>query len=506
MSGRKTAAGKTSVGTGAAIVYKRAMSIKKSLAWMGIAQTAVFIMQFGASAILARYLLPHEIGVYAIGLATVALLSLLQAIGLQALIVRELELTTAIRDTAFTINAAISCILSVGTFLLSYAGGALFREEGVRQVLAVLAITPLFAIPSFLPAALLERDGKFRETSFAILVMNAVNACATVFLAMLGFSYMSLAYASVLSSASLSLMFIVFGRQNLRCVIAVREWRRIANFGMQMLAVSTLTTVSQRLCDLLLGRILGLSALGLYSRASGVNNMLWGNIHALASRVVFVDFARLHRSGVSLRERYIAVAAMVTAILWPAFAGLAVVAKPFLILVYGENWSGAALPLTYLAMSSFLLVAITMRWEVCTATGSVAVQTRVEAIRAPLSLALFTAACFISLEAAAASRILDAAIAYALYRPHLSRLTDTGFRDLRRVYAQSLLLTIGAVTPAGALVASTHSGTPAFAPLITAILFGIFSWASLLYMMRHPLSLEVIATVRSRIPRLRGRH
>mgnify|MGYP003339018897 CR=1 FL=1 len=74
--------------------------------------------------------------------------------------------------------------------------------------------------------------------------------------------------------------------------------------------------------------VIGLSALGLYTRASGNYNMLWDNIHTIATRVLFVDFANRQRDGLPLRDRYLQVVAVITTLVWPAFLGLAILAGP----------------------------------------------------------------------------------------------------------------------------------------------------------------------------------
>lgn len=61
------------------------MSIKQSLAWMSIAQAITFIVQFSSSIVLARYLTPAEMGVFAVGLATIAMLALLRTFGHSAI-------------------------------------------------------------------------------------------------------------------------------------------------------------------------------------------------------------------------------------------------------------------------------------------------------------------------------------------------------------------------------------------------------------------------------------
>ena len=90
-----------------------------------------------------------------------------------------------------------------------------------------------------------------------------------------------------------------------------------------MVAISGVNAVSCRAAEFVMGRLLGLSALGLYARAASLNGLLWDNIHLVIGRVVFVDLADLRRRGRSLRQSYLRTMDIVTALLWPALAGFA---------------------------------------------------------------------------------------------------------------------------------------------------------------------------------------
>src|SRR5947209_1858106 len=211
--------------------------------------------------------------------------------------------------------------------------------------------------------------------------------------------------------------------------------------------------------------------------------MLWGNIHYLASRVVLVDFAMLHRSATPLKSRYMQAVAMITATLWPAFAGLAVVAAPFIIFVYGAKWSGAVMPLAFLCIASIIQVSMTTSWELFTVTGNITAQTRIELLRTAVSVPLFVGACFISINAVAFTRIIDAAVAFLLYRPHLDRMTNTNFEDLGFIYMQSAILTLLAITPSVCLMALSADLRFRLPYLVAAIFVGIVLWIFGLFIM-----------------------
>lgn len=467
------------------------MSIKKSLAWMGIAQAAAFVIQFASSVVLAHYLSPRDMGIFGIGLATVAVLALIQNFGLQPLIVREEVLTPAIRATAFTVNAIIILLQSAATVLLAFAGASFLGDAGVKNVLLVLSISPLFGIFSFLPGAELERHARFKATALITFLTNLLGGAAMIAFAVMGLGYMSLAYANVISSAVLAIAFIAIGREFFSCRLGLAQWKHISSFGFQMFAYSGIVNLSQRICEILLGRISGLESLGLYNRASGINNMLWGNVHYLASRIVLVDFAMLHRARTPLKARYIQSVAMITGTLWPAFAGLAVLAAPFITIVYGARWSAAVIPLAYLSIASIIRVSMTTSWELFTVTGNTSAQTRIELVRTLISVPLFVGACFISLNAVAFTRIIDALIAFVLYRPHLDAMTNTSLKDMRWVYVQGILVTIAAIVPALVLTAELPQLSMQVPYVIAAISLGILLWACALFVIKHPLAEEV---------------
>jgi O-antigen/teichoic acid export membrane protein len=469
---------------------------------MGFAQIASLTLQFGGSVVLARLLTPYQMGIYAVAVATAGVLSIVQAFGLQALIVREERLTSDVTATAFTINLLISLGLSAGIAALSVVGGVFLHDAGVRKVLLVLAINPLFGIFDLLPSSNLERRGCFKTMSLVSTASALTGTVSTIVLALLGFNYMSIAYAGLASAAVNTVLMNIAGREHVSFQVGFKAWRRVADFGLQMLAVSGVNSISSRLSDVLLGRLQGLSALGIYNRASSLNGLIWNNIHMVIGRVVFVDYADLNRQGIPLRERYLRTVEIVTAVLWPAFAGFALLSGPFILTVYGARWLPAVAPLAVLAIASMILGSITMTWELFAVTGQLKAQTRIEVIRATLAIITFGAGCTVNLTVAAAARIIDALFACILYRPHLDRMTRTALQDFLPIYARSALLTGLALIPAALLMAIFHMSVRVPMPLVlTSIGLGGLLWAVGLIVLKHPLMEEAKASLQ----RFRGR-
>lgn len=475
------------------------MSLRRGLAWMSLSQGGFFVMQFGGSVILARLLTPYEMGIYAVAAAITGVLSAIQTFGLAGFIVREHDLSPDLLASTFTVNSVLAVLLALAVAGLSMFGGWFLHEAGVQHVMLVLALLPLLGALEFVPSTSLERNGQFKAISLISLARMLASTGVTVWLAFAGLSYMSIAYGNLAGAAVSLAGFNLAGRRHVSLRVSLAEWRRITRFGLQMMAISGVNAISSRAAELLLGRLLGLSALGLYARASSLNGLLWDNIHMVIGRVVFVDLAELRRTGVPLRESYLRTVEMVTALLWPAFAGLAILAGPLILTVYGPKWTAAAVPLSMLSVAAIVLVSITMTWEIFVVSQETGRQARFEFVRTGIGLVLFVGGCLVSLNAAAAVRIGEAAFAVVLYRPHLERMTQTRGRDFVFIYLRSALLTLAAVLPA--LVLMLVNGWSEKTPLayvIAAVAVGVAAWLFALRMLDHPLHAELMRLVSSR--------
>ena len=474
-----------------------AYSVRRNLAWMSIAQGGLLITQFAGSVVLARLLTPHEMGIAAIAYALVAVLSILRANGLSALLIRDPDLTPEVTATAFTVNILVSVITSAAIIGLSGLASTSLGNPGVRRVLTILAVIPILGILEFLPAAQLERAGNFRPIAMVNLLKSAVTTAVTIILALSGFSYMSIAWGSV-SNALVSIVCLnMIGWRFVSLRPGLRQLRRVLRFAMQMLSITVIGNVASRMSELLLGRLIGLDALGLYSRASGLNDLLWSNVHLVIGRIVFVDLADRFRQGLPIQDVYLKIVAIITGLLWPAFAGMAVLAAPIIYRIYGPNWGGAGIPFALLSLASLVLSSATMAGEVYMTSNRMDRLLRFEVKRAATSLVLFTLGCLNGLNWAAGARVAEAVATVAYCRSDLQAISGTNIGDYLKIYAQAALLTVLACAPATLLM--TAYGWAAEAPLLPlffGIAGGVVLWLIGLRVLNHPLLHEIDQLVR----------
>jgi O-antigen/teichoic acid export membrane protein len=321
-----------------------------------------------------------------------------------------------------------------------------------------------------------------------------------------GFSFMSLAYGSVASALFGVVCTNIAARRHVSLRLSLSEGRQMAVFGLQMMSIGGVAVIAARVSDIILGQILGLAALGLYSRASNVSNILFENIYGAVTRVIFVQLSNEYREKGTVRDIFLRSFEMMLAVMWPVQMGLAVLSGPVIYRLYGERWLGAAPPLSLLMIAQCIVLCFGMNWELFVIHNETSRQVRFEAMRAVAGVFTFTIGCLFSISAAAVGRIAEATFGLILYQPHMSRLAETRPGELGRIFLNSAGLTVAAVLPALVLMLAVDWSYLTSVPLIVgAVLVGVALWFAVIAWQQHPLLHELTVLTCKLLSRIRPR-
>ena len=469
------------------------MSFRKSLAWAYAGQIASNLLTFVGSIIVARLLSPHEMGIYAIAMATFGVFGIVSTFGTYSFIIREAELAEEAVRTAYTINALIEVTLALILIAFSFVAGAFFRDPGAALVLRVAAVGPVLGALTFRAAAMMQRDLDFRRSTIISTLSALIATAITVVSAYLGASYLSPAFGGLASAVTGIVGFTLTRPRDMIPHFSLTNWRPITAFGTRMLSIGGIQTLCERCGEVALGRILGLSALGLYSRASSLDTLIYNQVYGTAGKVLFPQIADEYRRTGKLHDPFVRNLRFLTALIVPMLFGLAVLSRPVIHILYGEKWVQAAAPLSMLMISQAVVMCYAMNWEIFVLKDETKLQARLEVSRSVFGLALFLYAATVSITAAAAARILTASIGLLLYAPYLRRFADLDSREFVRIALEAIGLGVLASGPALLLMLERHwdAGTP-LTLMIPAVLLGGLFWLLALFALGHPLSQEVL--------------
>ncbi|RJY09900.1 oligosaccharide flippase family protein [Aurantiacibacter aquimixticola] len=465
-----------------------AMSVGNAAVWAMASQYVTFAIIFATSVVISRYFLgPDEVGLFSIALAAALLLAVLQDFGLTRYIAGLKQLTQDEIDRCSTVALVFSLIIAALVALAAWPLAQLYDLPQLTSLLLIIAASYFFVPFAVVPLALMGRAMRF-SGHFGVSVGGAlIHGAVAVTLAWLGFSAFSLAWATLASAIAKAL--IAQALQPARPFpLRLDGLKPIIGFGGKTSALYITGALGTRTPDLVVGKLVGLTATGLFSRATSLAEQLRMLIAGAIGQVFYPTFARIRDSGKPLGPAYLRICAGYSVLVLPGMAFLSLAAEPIVMLLYGEAWIGTAPLLTLIAIQSGLMICLPMVTELPILTGHINRLIGYNIVETVVSIGLLAVGTHLAgAEGAAASRIVYAFAFFAIYMRFIS--TVVGFRvmDWLAIMAKSLLVTAIAVAPLALAYAFwIGPGEMGIVPLALCAMAGGLAWCAALFLTRHP--------------------
>ncbi|GAB4363786.1 MAG: lipopolysaccharide biosynthesis protein [Kiloniellaceae bacterium] len=422
------------------------MTIRSSIAWTFSEQTLQFALQFAVSVIIARLLTPDEIGIFVLAMSAATVLTSLRTFGIGNYLIREPDLDSLKIRSAFGVMLLVSWSLGLALYLSRHAVAGLYGRPEIAPVLTVLAAS--FAVfPFGAPAfSLLTREMRFRTLHNIGLAAAAGGSAASVALALLGESAMALAWGLLVTTCLHSGLCLLALPGQVRLRPSLVHWRQIVKFGGTLSLASLVATMNTEGIKVLLGIAMSPTGVAQFSRAAQIPNMVRQGIFAPVARVLTPAWSEDVRNGRPLAEGAGKLVALNTILVWPAFLALALIAEPFITLVFGENWRPAGAIFPWVLLSGAMLTLLPQPEQLLIPHGRAGTILKLRVLGTLFSLAIGAYAATLGLEAFAVSRVAAAGflmlLVFLAVRPLLAGCGRAFARAYLRAGAVALLAAI----------------------------------------------------------------
>lgn len=319
------------------------------------------IAEFGAQAVrgagivvLARLLTPADFGIMKALLAVSMVAELLIQAGVPDALVQRQQLDLEHECAGWWMNLAIS----VMTVAALYGGAgrlaAWMEMPELKTGIRLLCLPIFFEGVKLLSSARLERDLRFGALALADLVAEVGFVVGAAILLVLRVPRWSLVAGLAVRSLSRGLTIWAASPRIPLKFPRLSAIRDLASFAVTVWGGRIVQAVSDNSEYLLIGRLLGSSALGLYGMARDVLRFLPNRLNRVAGRVTFSAFCRLQSEPHEVARLYARYFNVVVRISLPLIAVVAATAPDLVKSVYGHRWLASAAPLQLLALGAAL--------------------------------------------------------------------------------------------------------------------------------------------------------
>lgn len=289
--------------------------------------------------ILARLLNPLDFGVFAVALVLLSLAEIFVEQGLAHAIVQRHEIDEDHLSSAFWITLVAGGTLALVAVISAGFVATAFDHPEIGPL--IQALSPVFILMalSSVPSALLRRELNYKVLTRRTAASNLVSGIVAIWFAAQG--------AEVWTFVAQQLTFQLIGVVVLwhyepwrpGMIVSMPHLRQLAGFSGKVTLGKLLEFAETRVVDLVVGRSLGLVALGNYSLAYRANQAATQILAAPLWESALSTFARLQRDRSALRTAYIELATFSSIVLVPAFIVLAATAPWLIPIVLGGQWA-----------------------------------------------------------------------------------------------------------------------------------------------------------------------
>jgi PST family polysaccharide transporter len=340
--------------------------------WMLLDSGALVLFRFVVLAVLARLLLPEEFGLASAVTIVLTIASVLGQAGLPAALIARKKLDDRARAAGVGLVILASFIVAASVFGLSGVLASALRIEDLAQPLAVFAwILPVHGLAA-LGEALLQREFSFRKLTGLRAVAYLVGyAAVAIGLALAGWGAWAL-IAGFAGEAVIKLVALLWihGR-TMRPAFDRAASGSLLHYGGGFTLAQIATFTASEGDNLVVGRVIGTEALGLYSRAYQLMAMPAMVLGRVLSSVLFPTLSKIQDEPEQLTRVYRKSLTFSAYITLPA-AGFAFFCAPEIIVtVLGPDWTEAIPPFQILALGTFFRTSYKMSDSLSNAMGTV---------------------------------------------------------------------------------------------------------------------------------------
>ena len=480
------------------------MSIRKALGISALAQFTGFLLNLAGVMVISRLLTPDEIGLFSVAMAFVGFAHIFRDFGIGQYLIRAERIGEAEIRSAFTVMLASSWAIAAILVLARKPLAAFYGNDGIAQVLLLLAANILvlpFAAPLL---SVLKRELRFGKVALVTLTGQLVQTATTIGAALVGESSLSMAWGSLFGSVTNVAMLWMLRPQGVLLLPTRKGLREVIRFGFGSTGVSLASEVGDNAPDLIFGRTLGFAAVGYYSRASGLMSMVLGQVLGVVRGVFFPVFADGVRRGLAPDTQYASALAYIVGFTAPLLALAALLAGPLIGFFFGDRWDRAAPLASWLCTSALLLTPFAMANASMIACDKLRITLVAQiAIQSVRILVLFSS-LFLELEHVVIALTFASFASFHILRIALKKAIGLRFHvlwaSIRTSYA---LIPFTLVGPAMAMLAARGGsfGEHPFWILAASAILASIGWLTGIALMGHPLKGEILRlalTIRDR--------
>ena len=309
--------------------------------------------------IFALLLDPKELGLLGVAMVWISFLQVFSEVGFSAALIQRSEVGAQHLSTTFFVNVSLGIFLSFLAFALSSYVALFFKIAELKPIIQVLSIIFLINSFSLTQVAVAQRGLKFRALAIRDICATLIGGVVGLILAYFHYGIWSLVIQQLITYVISTLLFWHLSpwRPDIS-QFSVESLAELWHYGSKIFFFNLFKFASQNIDKILIGYLLGATALGIYTFAYKLVVFPAVNVVGAVGIYLFPKLSRIQGNSTLIQNSYLLILKAISAIILPAMILVALLVPTVVPLLFGEKWVSAIPIMQILAIVAVMQAVI----------------------------------------------------------------------------------------------------------------------------------------------------
>lgn len=328
--------------------------VVRGAAWVFVGKIVGRGLQLITVVVLARLLTPEDFGLFGIVMLAVAALETFSETGFGTALIQRKDNTEAYLDTAWTVQVIRGFALAGIMYAVAPAVAWFFNEPRAVPLLRMMCFVEVLRGFRNIGIIYFRKELQFHKQVAYNLLGSLASVAVGIPLAFCLRSVWALVWAALAGASAGCLFSYVLHPYRPRPRFQTAQALELFRFGRWLLGMSVVVFISTNLDRVVLGKVLGTVALGLYHVAYMISIMPATQVTHLTNAVMMPTYAKLQTDRRRLGNAFSQVFEVVMSLAVPLSAFVMLTAPQIVLGLLGPQWEAAIVPLRILAIAGLI--------------------------------------------------------------------------------------------------------------------------------------------------------
>lgn len=279
--------------------------VAKSISWMSGFRIFTRILSFGKTAVLARVLTPAQFGIFGIASLVLELLEMLTETGINIFLIQQKDNIDEYINSAWVVSILRGVFISLLLFVSSPYIASFFNTPDAVSILHFISVIPLirgFINPSIVK---FQKDLQFNKEFWFRSSLFFVDALVAIIVALVTHSVYSLVWGMLAGAILEFILSFILIKPTPKFQLQKGYFGKIFHSGKWVTAYGVFNYIAQQGDNIMVGRLLGASSLGIYQMAYKISTLPISEVTDVVSKVTFPVYSKINEDKRRLKNAFI---------------------------------------------------------------------------------------------------------------------------------------------------------------------------------------------------------